>query len=152
MVGPSFAPPVVRSTRLRLAPLTTGNDAHHFVNIVRSNPNFYTLSSSGSPVLRLECFTPRSSRRSARPVTSSQLGSSLTTSTFLRAPLSRVSGFVLWPLPDFGFGEACNSAAQPLGLVDTHEQVSSEGLPRRHYLRVPSTIRYSRFTCTPASV
>src|SRR5262245_43946574 len=41
MVGPSFAPPVVRSTRLRLAPLTTGNDAHHFVNIVLSNPNFY---------------------------------------------------------------------------------------------------------------
>src|SRR2546430_4401118 len=39
---PSFAPPVVRSTRLRLAPLTTGNDAHHFVNNVRSNPNFYT--------------------------------------------------------------------------------------------------------------
>src|SRR5439155_26321463 len=38
---PFFAPPVVRSTRLRLAPLTTGNDAHHFVNNVRSNPNFY---------------------------------------------------------------------------------------------------------------
>ena len=38
---PIFAPPVVRSTRLRLVPLTTGNDAHHFVNNVRSNPNFY---------------------------------------------------------------------------------------------------------------
>src|SRR6476660_5160353 len=44
MVGPSFAPPVVRSTRLRLAPLTTGNDAHHFVNSVRSSPNFHTSS------------------------------------------------------------------------------------------------------------
>src|SRR6185436_7657532 len=43
MVGPSFAPPVVRSTRLRLAPLTTGNDAHHFVNSVRSSPNFHML-------------------------------------------------------------------------------------------------------------
>ena len=41
-VLPCLAPPVVRSTRLRLAPLTTGNDAHHFVKNVRSNPNFYS--------------------------------------------------------------------------------------------------------------
>ena len=44
IVGFHFAPPVVRSTRLRLVPLTTGNDAHHFVNNVRSNPNFYQIS------------------------------------------------------------------------------------------------------------
>jgi hypothetical protein len=39
-------------------------------------------------------LTPRSSRRSARPVTSSQLGLDLPKSTILRAALSRVSGFV----------------------------------------------------------
>src|SRR5215467_5108924 len=35
-----FAPPIARLARLRLAPLAIGDDAHHFVNNVRSNPNF----------------------------------------------------------------------------------------------------------------
>src|SRR5262245_16035325 len=68
MVGPSFAPPVVRSTRLRLAPLTTGTDAHHFVNIVRSNPNFYNLGdvrTGGCPPIR-----PNLTRSSASGSTS----------------------------------------------------------------------------------
>jgi len=44
-----FAPPVVRGTRLRLAPLTTGNDAHHFVNNVRSNSSFHNLKEEQIP-------------------------------------------------------------------------------------------------------
>src|SRR5215475_13047634 len=38
-----FAPPIARLARLRLARLAIGDDAHHFVNNVRSNPNFSTL-------------------------------------------------------------------------------------------------------------
>src|SRR5262249_58553846 len=38
-----FAPPIARLARLRLAPLAIGDDAHHFVNNVRSNPNFSKL-------------------------------------------------------------------------------------------------------------
>jgi hypothetical protein len=56
--------------------------------------------SSGSPVSRLECLTPRSSRRSAPPVTSSQLALDPSTSTILRAARSRVSGFVPCPNSD----------------------------------------------------
>jgi len=52
MVGSQlFAPPVVRSTRLRLVTLTTGNDAHHLVNIPWSNRSFH---SSGRLMVRLE--------------------------------------------------------------------------------------------------
>ena len=39
-----FAPPIARFARLRLAPLAIGDDAHHFVNNVRSNPNFSTYA------------------------------------------------------------------------------------------------------------
>src|SRR6516225_1732613 len=43
-----FAPPIARLARLRLAPLAIGDDAHHFVNNVRSNPNFSSSFNSAN--------------------------------------------------------------------------------------------------------
>src|SRR5262249_61750327 len=62
-----FAPPIASLAHLRLAPLAIGNDAHHFVNNVRSNPNFPNLvaMASWSPVRGRAPLPPPPERRLA---------------------------------------------------------------------------------------
>src|SRR6516164_3593595 len=73
-----FAPPIARLARLRLAPLAIGDDAHHFVNNVRSNPNFSSLSFQRQLNPAIQNTEPSSRLHQDLPLTApSLLGNSL---------------------------------------------------------------------------